>query len=236
MSFSKYPFWEVVAHAFSKEVWDTLLPAVWDTLYMVLLTAVITFVLGIILGVILAVTSDDGLVPVPALNKILGAIVNCLRSLPQVIMIIVTLPLAKAILGKSYGVNACILALAASCIPMFARIVQGAFVEIQKGKIEAAKAMGSSTARIIFSVLIPEALPAIIRGFTVALIGIISMTALAGNFGAGGIGDIAVRFGFSRFQHDVLLASVLVLIVMVQLAQFLGDLISNLILKKRHLI
>jgi D-methionine transport system permease protein len=236
MSFSKYPFWEVIAHAFSKDVWDTLMPAVWDTLYMVCLTAVITFVFGTALGIILAVTSDDGLVPLSAVNKTLGAIINCLRSLPQIIMIIVTLPLAKAILGKSYGVNACILALAASCIPMFARLVQSAFVEISKGKIEAAKAMGSSTPRIIFTVLLPEAFPAIIRGFTVALIGIISMTALAGNFGAGGIGDIAVRYGFNRFQHDMLVAAVLVLIIMVQAVQIIGDMISNMILKKRHLI
>ena len=222
MSFSKYPFWEVVKHAFSKEVWDTLWPAVWDTLYMVVLSALITLVLGVLLGIALSVISKDGVRPIPVLNETAGTIVNCLRSLPQMIMIIVTLPLARMILGQSYGVNACIIALAASCIP--------------KGKIEAAKAMGSSSATIVFRVMLPEAVPSIIRGFTVALIGIISMTALAGSFGAGGIGDIAVRFGFNRFYHDMLIASVLVLIVMVEIAQIAGDLISNLILKKRHLL
>ena len=236
MSLLKYSFWEVLKHAFSKEVWDTLWPAVWDTLYMVALSAVITFVLGIMLGIVLSVISKDGVRPVPVVNQTASTIVNCLRSLPQMIMIIVTLPLARALLGQSYGVNACIIALAASCIPMYARLVQGAFVEIPKGKIEAAKAMGSSSFRIVFRVMLPEALPSIIRGFTVALIGIISMTALAGNFGAGGIGDIAVRFGFNRFYHDMLIASVLVLIIMVEISQILGDFISNLILKRRHLI
>jgi len=236
MSFSKYSFWEVVKHAFSKEVWDTIWPAVWDTLYMVALSAVITLVLGVLLGIGLSVISKEGVKPMPILSGTSGTVVNCLRSLPQMIMIIVTLPIARMILGQSYGVNACIIALAASCIPMYARLVQGAFVEIPKGKIEAAKAMGSSSATIVFRVMLPEAIPSIIRGFTVALIGIISMTALAGNFGAGGIGDIAVRFGFNRFYHDMLIASVLVLIVMVEIVQIAGDFISNLILRKRHLI
>ncbi|MCR5817431.1 MAG: ABC transporter permease [Ruminococcus sp.] len=236
MSFLKYSFWEVVKHAFSKEVWDVIWPAVWDTLYMVTLSAVITLFLGVLLGIGLSVISKDGVRPVPVLNESASTVVNCLRSLPQMIMIIVTLPIARMLLGQSYGVNACIIALAASCIPMYARLVQGAFVEIPKGKIEAAKAMGSSSASIVFRIMLPEAIPSIIRGFTVALIGIISMTALAGNFGAGGIGDIAVRFGFNRFYHDMLIASVLVLIVMVEIAQITGDIFSKIILKKRHLI
>lgn len=236
MSFSKYPFWEVVKHAFSEEVWQIVGPAVKETLYMVGLSAVITLILGILLGILISVIAKDGIRPVPVLSEVMGTLINCLRSLPQMIMIIVTLPIARAILGQSYGVNACIIALAASCIPMYARLVQGAFVEIPKGKLEAAKAMGTSGAGIVFRIMLPEALPAIIRAFTVALIGIISMTALAGNFGAGGIGDIAVRYGFNRFQHDMLLASVFVLIIMVELVQVLGDFFSNLILKKRHLI
>lgn len=236
MSLDKYSFWAVLKHAFSKEVWEIMWPAVWDTLYMVVFSAVITLVFGIILGTILSAIAKDGVRPVPVLNGTMGAIINCLRSLPQMIMIIITLPLARAILGQSYGANACIIALAASCIPMFARLVQGAFVEIPKGKIEAAKSMGSSSVKIVFCIMLPEAFPAIIRAFTIALIGIISMTALAGNFGAGGIGDIAVRYGFNRFQHDILMASVLVLIIMVQMVQVAGDFFSNLILRKRHLI
>ena len=151
-------------------------------------------------------------------------------------MIIITLPLARALLGKAYGVNACIIALAASCTPMFARLIEGALLELEKGKIEAAKSMGSTNLKIIFRIMLPEVIPAIIRAFTVALIAIISMTALAGNFGAGGVGDIAVRFGFNRFQHDMLIATVFGLIIMVQIVQSVGDIWSKLILKKRHLI
>ncbi|MFA5658929.1 MAG: methionine ABC transporter permease, partial [Oscillospiraceae bacterium] len=169
-------------------------------------------------------------------NRTLGGIINALRSLPQIIMIIVMLPVARLLVGQAYGVNACIIALAASCIPMFARLVESSLLEIPKGKIEAAKAMGSDNFRILFRVMIPESLPSLIRAFTVALIAIISMTALAGNFGAGGIGDIAVRFGFQRFQHDVLFATVFVLIIVVQFVQLTGDLFSKLLLKKWHLI
>ena len=236
MSFEKYPFWDVVRHAFSDEVWETLWPAVWDTVYMVALSALITLVIGLLLGILLSVISKEGVRPMPVVSGISGTIVNCLRSLPQMIMIIVTLPLARAILGQSYGVNACIIALAASLIPMFARLVQGALAEVPKGKIEAAKAMGCSSARIVLRIMVPEAIPSIIRGFTVTLIGIISMTALAGSFGAGGIGDIAVRFGFNRFYHDMLIASVFVLIIMVEVVQITGDILANIILKKRHLI
>lgn len=236
MSLDKYSFWEVLLHSFSSDVWKIVGPAVWETLYMVAVSAVITLTAGTMLGIALSVISKEGVRPLPVVSGVVGSVINCLRSLPQMIMIIITLPLARAILGQSYGVNACIIALAASCIPMFARLVQSALVEIPKGKIEAAKSMGSSGTQIVFRIMLPEALPSIIRAFTVALIAIISMTALAGSFGAGGIGDIAVRYGFNRFQHDMLFASVFVLIIMVQIIQSAGDIVSNLILKKRHLI
>lgn len=236
MSLRNHSLWEVLQASFFKRVWDMLVPAICDTLYMVAITAVITLIGGIALGLLLVLTSKEGLFPLVIFNKTLSAIINGLRSLPQIIMIILMLPVARLLLGQAYGVNACIIALAASCIPMFARIVESSLLEISKGKIEAAKAMGSGNFRILFKVMIPESLPSLIRGFTIALIAIISMTALAGNFGAGGIGDIAVRFGFQRFQHDVLFATVYILIIMVQLVQFTGDLISKLLLKKWHLI
>jgi D-methionine transport system permease protein len=151
-------------------------------------------------------------------------------------MIILMIPVARLLFGKSYGTNACIISIAASCIPMYARIVESSLLEISKGKIEAAKSIGSTNFQIIFRILLPETLPSLIRGFTVAVIAVISMTALAGMFGAGGIGDIAVRFGYQRFQHDVLFASVYVLIVLVQLVQCIGNFTSKQILKKRNLI
>lgn len=226
----------MIQNTFTKPIWDTIWPALADTLYMVILSTLFTLIIGLILGLILVLTSKEGLHPISWLNRVLGIIINCLRSLPQVIVIILMLPIARLIVGKAYGSNACIIALVASCVPMFARLVEGSLLEVEKGKIEAAKAMGAGNIRILLTVMLPEALPSLIRAFTVAVIAVISMTALAGSFGAGGIGDIAVRFGFNRFQHDVLLATVLVLVVMVQLVQVIGDFLSKLLLKKWHLI
>ena len=152
------------------------------------------------------------------------------------VMIILMIPVARLIFGKSYGTNACIIAIAASCIPMYARIVESSLLEIGKGKIEAAKSIGSTNFQIVTKVILPETLPGLIRGFTVAVITVISMTALAGMFGAGGIGDIAVRFGYQRFQHDRLFACVYILVILVQITQGIGNLISNRILKTRNLV
>ncbi len=236
MSLYKYSFWEVLQSAFTKPVWETLWPAIGDTLYMVAISTLFTLIIGIVLGLILVLTSPEGLRPVIWLNKGLGIGINCLRSLPQMIVIILMLPIARILVGKAYGANACIIALVASCVPMFARLVESSLLEVAKGKIEAAKAMGAGNSQILLTVMLPEAFPSLIRAFTVAIIAVISMTALAGSFGAGGIGDIAVRFGFNRFQHDVLLATVFVLIVMVQFIQGVGDFTSKLFLKKWHLI
>jgi len=236
MSLLNTPFWEVFMGSFSLKVWRMILPATIDTLYMTFVASVIMLVFGLLLGIVMTITAKDGLRPVIPFNTVMGWLINCMRSLPQMIMIILMIPVARLAFGKSYGINSCIIALSASCIPMYARIVQSSLLEISKGKIEAAKAMGSNGIQIIVRVLLPETLPSLIRGFTVAVIAIISMTALAGNFGAGGLGDIAVRFGFQRFQHEVLFACVYVLIVLVQIIQFAGDFASKLILKKRHLI
>ncbi|MCR4907911.1 MAG: ABC transporter permease [Lachnospiraceae bacterium] len=236
MSLYKYSFWEVFKHAFSAEVWEEVLPALGETMYMVLVSSVFVLLFGLILGLILVMTAPDGLMPCAPVHNVLGALINCFRSLPQVIIIIVMLPVARALLGKSYGSNACILSLVASCVPLFARLVESSLLELEKGKIEAAKAMGSTNAQILFKVMVPESLPSLIRAFTNAVIIVISMTALAGSFGAGGIGYIAVTYGFTRYDHDLLIATILVLIVIVQAVQFIGNLFSNLILKKRHLI
>jgi len=236
MSLFNTPFWIVFLESFSPRVWKEILPATVDTLYMTFIASMITLVFGLLLGIIMTATAKDGLCPVRPFNTGMGWLINCMRSLPQMIMIILMIPVARMIFGKSYGINSCIIALSASCIPMYARIVQSSLLEIEKGKIEAAKSMGSNNLQTIVWVLLPETLPSLIRGFTVAVIAIISMTALAGNFGAGGIGDIAVRFGFQRFQHEMLFACVYVLIVIVQIIQFSGDFASKLILRKRHLI
>lgn len=236
MSLLNHTLWQVIVASFAPEVWARILPSISETLYMTALSSAIMLVFGILIGILLTVANPNGLIPRRAIYTGSGWIINCLRSLPQMIMIILMIPVARLIFGKSYGTNACIIAIAASCIPMYARIVESSLLEISKGKVEAAKSIGSTNLQIIFRILLPETVPSLIRGFTVAVIAVISMTALAGMFGAGGIGDIAVRFGFQRFEHDVLFAAVYVLIILVQAVQFIGDFISRQILKKRHLV
>ena len=236
MNLNTNSLWEIIQNAFSKEVWAIVFPAIWDTLYMVSLTTIFTLIIGMLLGIVLVLTDKDGLHPIPWLNKILGGIINVLRSLPSMILIILLLPFARFVLGKGYGPDACIFALVASCVPMFGRLVESSLLEVSKGKIEAAKAMGTSTFRIVTRVFLPETLPSLIRAFTVAIIAVLSISALAGSFGAGGLGDVAVRFGFTRFKTDILIATVLVLVVIVEIVQILGDKLSKLLLKKWNLL
>lgn len=236
MSLMDASLWEVIRASFNPDIWKELLVPIGETIYMTLISSVIVLVFGVLLGICLTLTSPDGLLPLRISYTTVGWLINVLRSLPQMVMIILMIPVARLFFGKSYGTNACIIAIAASCIPMYARIVESALLEIEKGKIEAAKSIGSTNRQILFKVVIPETLPSLIRGFTVAVIAIISMTALAGMFGAGGIGDIAVRFGYQRFQHDRLFACVYILIILVQITQGVGNVISNRILKTRKLI
>ena len=236
MNLNKGNLLDVIKSAFSSQTWAIVAPAIWETIYMTIMTIIFTLLFGLLLGIVLVVTDKQGLHPIPTLNKVLGSLVNILRSLPSMILIILTLPLSRLIIGISYGPQACILALVASCVPMFGRLVESSILEVPKGKLEAAKSMGSNNFHIIAKVLIPEALPSLVRSFTIAVIAIISTTALAGSFGAGGLGDVAVRFGYSRFKTDILLATVLVLVLLVQLTQLIGDLLYKRILHKRSLI
>ena len=236
MNLNNGSFWDILRSAFSADTWAIVTPAIWDTLYMTGMTVIFTLILGVGLGIVLITTDKNGLHSMPVFNQVLGGIVNMLRSLPSMILIILTLPLSRLIIGISYGPQACIIALVASCVPMFGRLVESSILEVPKGKLEAAKAMGTPNVKIVLKVLLPEALPSLIRNFTIAVIAIISTTALAGSFGAGGLGDIAVRFGYARFKTDVLIAAVLVLVVMVELIQLVGDRCSRYITKKRHLI
>ena len=236
MSLLDSSLWEVIKASLSPDIWKDLWGPIGETLYMTVVSSLIMLVFGLLIGILLTVTNPDGLVPLKASYTVSGWIINCLRSLPQMIMIILMIPVARLIFGKAYGTNACIIAIAASCIPMYARIVESSLLEIEKGKIEAAQAIGSNNLSIVFKILLPETLPSLIRGFTVSVISVLSMTALAGMFGAGGIGDIAVRYGYQRFQHDRLFACVYILIILVQLIQGIGNLVSKSILKTRNLV
>lgn len=236
MTFQTNSLGEILASAFSLKTWRLLLPALSATLYMVGIATILTLIIGVFLGMVLLMTREDGLTPLPLFYKILSSVINALRSLPSMIMIIITLPLARFITGKGYGPNACIIALAISCIPMYARLVENSLLEIDWGKVEAAKAMGTGNIQILVTVIVPETAPSIVRSFTVAVIAIISMTALAGSFGAGGIGNVAIQYGFNRFRYDILIATVVVLIVLAELVQLIGDFFAKLLLKRRHMI
>lgn len=236
MSLLDTPLWEVIKASFNPDIWQELTTPIMDTLYITGVASLIVLVLGILLGILLAATSPDGVFPLRISYTTTGWVINVLRSLPQAVMIILMIPVARLLFGRSYGRDPCIIAIAASCIPMYARIVESSLKEISKGKIDAARSVGSTRSQIVFRVILPETLPSIIRGFTVAVISIISMTALAGLFGAGGIGDVAVRFGYQRFQHDRLFACVYVLILLVQAVQVIGNVISSHILRKRCLV
>lgn len=236
MSLLDTPFWEVLKGSFAPEIWRDMVTPIIDTLYITAVASVIVLIFGVLLGILLTATSAEGVFPLKLPYTTTGWLINVLRSLPQTIMIILMIPVARLLFGRSYGRDPCIISIAASCIPMFARIVESSLKEISKGKVEAAKSIGCTNWQIVFRVIVPETLPSLIRGFTVAVISVVSMTALAGMFGAGGIGDVAVRFGYQRFQHDRLFACVYVLIILVQLIQGIGNLISTHMLRKRNLV
>ena len=217
----------------SSDLAKLLLTGTQETLYMVLISAIIAFCLGVPIGVLLVISDKGGIFPLLKVNKIVGFIINVIRSMPEMILIIILLPLAKFIVGTTLGANAAIVSISIGSAPFIARIIENSLKEVEFGKIEAAESMGATTFEIIKRVLLPEALPSIVRGITIAIIGIIGFTAIAGAIGAGGLGSLAIRFGYQRFRTDVLIGTVVILIVIVQAIQLLGDFIAKAINKKR---
>lgn len=228
-------FITLMQKTFSNDTWQVIAPAIEDTLFMLVWSTLLMAIFGLVLGAVLFLTRPDGLAPLRVFNAIFGALINALRSLPSMVIIILTLPLAKFIIGKSYGPGAVIIALALTCIPMFARMVESSFLEVPRGKIEAARSIGARNHQVLLKVIIPEALPSLIRAFSIAVIAVISVTALAGFFGGGGLGDVAVRFGYNRFLTHMMVASVLALIILVEIVQLGGDIWERYVVKKRHL-
>ena len=217
----------------SSDLVNLLLTGTKETLYMVFLSSIIAFLLGVPIGVVLVVTDKGGIFPLFKVNKIVGLIINVIRSMPEMILIIILLPLSKLIVGTTLGANAAIVSISIGSAPFIARIIENSLKEVEFGKIEAAEAMGAKPFEIIKKVLLPEALPSIIRGITIAIIGIIGFTAIAGAIGAGGLGSLAIRFGYQRFRTDVLIGTVVILIIIVQLIQVIGEIIAKLINRKR---
>ena len=208
---------------FANVDWGDIGQATVDTLLMLAGSLVLTVAIGIPLGVLLFLSGKGRLAANPVLNAVLSFVVNVLRSLPFIILLIVMLPVTVLLVGTSLGVAGAIPPLVVGTAPFYARLVENALREVDHGVVEATQAMGGSTWQIVTRALLPEALPGIIAGATVAAIALVGYTAMAGVVGAGGLGDLAVRFGYQRFQTDVMVVTVVLLLVMVQILQMIGD-------------
>ena len=208
---------------FANVDWPEIGRASWDTLLMLGGSMALTVLFGVPLGVLLYLSGKGRLAANPVLNAGLSLIVNILRSVPFIILLIVMLPVTVMLVGTSLGVAGAIPPLVVGAAPFYARLVETALREVDKGVVEASQAMGASTFQIVTRALLPEALPGIIAGATVTAIALVSYTAMAGVVGAGGLGDLAIRFGYQRFQTDVKVVTVVLLLVLVQALQMLGD-------------
>ena len=196
---------------------DLLLTGTLDTLIMVGVSALLAFLIGLPLAVILVSTSENGIYPSQTINQPIGWLINVTRSIPFLILMVALIPLTRWIVGTSYGVWAAVVPLTLAAIPFFARIAEVSLREVDQGLIEAAQAIGCNRQQIIWHVLLPEALPGIVAGFTVTIVTMINSSAIAGAIGAGGLGDIAYRYGYQRFDLTVMFAVIVVLIVLVML-------------------
>ncbi|WGM30963.1 methionine ABC transporter permease [Brevundimonas sp. NIBR11] len=203
--------------------WPEIARATRDTLLMLFGSMALTVVFGVPLGVLLYLSGKGRLAANPVINAVLSLIVNILRSVPFIILLIVMLPVTVLLVGTSLGVAGAIPPLVVGAAPFYARLVETALREVDKGVVEATQAMGGSTFQIVTRALLPEALPGIIAGATVTAIALVSYTAMAGVVGAGGLGDLAIRFGYQRFQTDVMVVTVVLLLVLVQILQMIGD-------------
>ncbi|WP_028401145.1 methionine ABC transporter permease [Ectobacillus panaciterrae] len=212
--------------------WTAMGQAVWETLYMTIISAAATFVLGLLLGLLLFMTSKDNLWENKAVNKVIGAFVNIFRSIPFIILIILLIPFTKLLVGTMLGVNAALPALIIGAAPFYGRLVEIALREIDKGVVEAAKAMGATTSTIIFKVLILESLPALVSGITVTTIALVGYTAMAGVVGAGGLGTLAYLEGFQRSNNDITFVATVLVLIIVFIMQWIGDMITTRIDKR----
>ncbi|HEX8662087.1 MAG TPA: methionine ABC transporter permease [Brevundimonas sp.] len=203
--------------------WPEIARATRDTLLMLAGSMALTVLFGVPLGVLLYLSGKGRLAANPVLNAVLSLIVNILRSVPFIILLIVMLPVTVLLVGTSLGVAGAIPPLVVGAAPFYARLVETALREVDKGVVEATQAMGGSTWQIVTRALLPEAMPGIIAGATVTAIALVSYTAMAGVVGAGGLGDLAIRFGYQRFQTDVMVVTVVLLLLLVQALQMLGD-------------
>lgn len=204
-------------------MFNILLPAFWETVYMSAVSTFFAVIIGFVFAVILILTSKGGLRENLKVYAVLDVAINTLRSFPFIILMIILFPLTKFLIGKSIGTTAAIIPLTIGAAPFIARLIESALKEVEVGVVEAAKSFGASDFQIIFKVMLIEALPAIISAITLTLITVIGFSAMAGAVGGGGLGDVAIKYGYYRFQTDTMIYTVLILIALVQVCQSLGD-------------
>ncbi len=209
-------------------------PATLQTLAMVLASTVFSLILGLPLGILLCVTDPvTGITPRPVLYQVLTRIVNALRSFPFMILMILLFPLSRLIIGTSIGTAATIVPLSIAAAPFVARIIETALKEVDPGVVQAARTMGSTNTQIILKVLLPEALPSLVSGVTLTIINLIGYSAMSGAIGGGGLGDLAIRYGYQRNQPLVMIPAVIIILIMVEVIQFIGSRISSSLMARR---
>jgi D-methionine transport system permease protein len=207
----------------SNPMLNEFIMSLWETIYMVGISSIVATLIGLPLGIILMITQPKGILENRLVNNSLGLIVNATRSIPFIILLIAIVPLTRFIVGTSIGTTAAIVPLTLGAIPFIARIIENALSEVDAGLIETGFAMGASPLQIVIKILIPEAYPSIVKGITVVIISLVGYSAMAGAIGGGGLGDLAIRYGYQRFNVEVMIATVFILIALVQIIQWFGD-------------
>ena len=207
-----------------------------QTIQMVTFSTLFSVILGLPIGVLLYITDSEekgGIIPKPVLNAILSRIVNVLRSFPFIILMILIMPLSRLIIGTAIGTKATIIPLSIAAAPFVARVIESALREVDPGVVQAAKAMGSTNWQIVCKVLIPEAMPSLVSGITLTIINLIGYSAMAGAIGGGGLGDLAIRYGYQRFRTDIMIITVIIIILLVEIIQLIGNKIVAKMISKR---
>jgi D-methionine transport system permease protein len=207
------------------ELWPLIRPALGETMQMIVISTVITGVLGLLLGVLLHTTGRDGLRPLPPVNAVLGLIIGVGRSVPFIVLLAAIIPFTRLVVGTSLGTKAVIVPLVVAMTPFYARVVEGALREVPRELIEMARAAGASRGQTVSKVLLREAAPGLVGGLTITLVAIVGFSAMAGTVGGGGLGALAIDYGYNRYDGNVMLATVVLLVVIVQIFQFVGDLV-----------
>ncbi len=207
---------------FDTATWLMIGMGILETLYMIFVSTFISYLIGLPMGIVLVACDHEGIKPMPILHKIIDVYVNITRSIPFIVLLVAVMPVTRLVAGTTVGTNAAIVPLVIGAAPFVARMIESSLREVGKGVVEASLAMGASPIQIIFKVLLPEAKPSLLMGGAISVVTILSYTAMAGFVGGGGLGDIAIRYGYHRFQGDIMLVTVVILVIMVQIFQEIG--------------